>query len=149
MSRTDKWDRRFLELAKFVSSWSKDPSTKVGAVITDDRFRVISVGYNGLPQGVEDSDERLNNRELKYKLVVHGEINALLFAGRSVRGGTLYTWPFMPCSNCAAQVVQAGIHRVVAPYSDNPRWKDGFKLSEDLFKEAEVNLILLTDLGVI
>lgn len=145
----NKWDIRFLKLAEFVSSWSKDPSTKVGAVITDKKNRIISLGYNGLPQGVLDTEERLNNRELKYKLVVHGEINALLFAERSVEGCTLYTWPFMPCSNCTSQLIQVGISKVIAPYSDNPRWQEGFKLAEDLFKEAGVELILLNDLSLI
>jgi dCMP deaminase len=147
--RQSKWDLRFLQLAEFVSKWSKDPSTKVGAVIASKKNRIISIGYNGLPQGVEDSDERLNNRDLKYKLVVHGEINALLFAEKGVVDATLYTWPFMPCSNCASQVIQAGITRVIAPRSDNPRWQEGFKLSTDLFNEAKVELILLDDLGLI
>lgn len=145
MDKQNKWDKRFIELARFISLWSLDPSTKVGAVITNKR-RIVSVGYNGLPQGVSDTDERLNNRELKYKLVVHGEINALLFAERSVSGCTLYTFPFLPCSNCASQVIQAGIKRVVAPYNDNPRWVDSFKLSEELFEEAGVELLLLTDI---
>jgi len=139
----EKWDRRFLELARFVSCWSKDPSTKVGAVIVDDNRRIVSTGYNGLPQGVEDTDERLNNRELKYKLIVHGERNAIIFAERCIKGCTLYTWPFMPCASCAGLVIQSGIKRVVAPYSDNPRWVDDFKLSEELFGEAEVELVLL------
>jgi len=137
------WDRWFLGMADYVSSASKDPSTKVGAVIVDENRRIVSTGYNGLPQGVEDTDERLNNRELKYKLIVHGERNALLFAGRSVHGCTLYTTPFMPCSVCAGMVIQAGIKRVVAPYSDNPRWAEDFKLTEQLFSEAEVELVLL------
>jgi len=131
-----------------MSSWSKDPSSKVAAIIVDNKFRLVSAGYNGLPQKVEDSEKRLNNRELKYKIVIHAETNALLFARQSVEGGTIYTWPFQPCSNCASNIIQAGISRVVAPYSDNPRWKDGFKLSEELFKEAGVDLILFNDLEV-
>lgn len=142
-NRIDKWDRRFLELARFISCWSKDPSTKVGAVIVDESRRIVSTGYNGLPQGVEDTDDRLNNREIKYKLIVHGERNALLFAGRPVTGCTLYTTPFMPCAACASMVIQAGIKRVVAPYSDNPRWVEDFKLTEQLFSEAGVQLVLL------
>lgn len=141
--RIDKWDRRFLGLAEYISQWSKDPSTKVGAVITDSRNCVVSMGYNGLPIGVEDADERLNNRDLKYKLIVHGERNAMLFAGRSIVGCTLFTWPFMPCSVCASMVIQSGITRVVSFYSDNPRWVEDFKLSTELFAEAGVELVLL------
>ncbi len=82
----EKWDKRFLELAKHVSLWSKDPSTKTGSVIVDQKRRVVSGGYNGLPIGVEDLDERLNNREIKYKMIVHCERNALLFANRDLGG---------------------------------------------------------------
>ncbi|NCA14162.1 MAG: hypothetical protein EBS89_08535, partial [Proteobacteria bacterium] len=76
------WDRWFLGLAHYVSTASKDPSTKVGAVIVDAERRVVSVGYNGLPRGVEDSEERLHNREVKYKMIIHAERNAILFAQR-------------------------------------------------------------------
>jgi dCMP deaminase len=143
MTREQKWDKRFIELARFISTWSKDPSTQTGAVITDPSRRVISVGYNGLAQGVEDTPERLNNRDIKYKIIVHCERNALLFAGRSVENCTLYTWPFMSCATCAAMVIQAGIKRCVAPFSDNPRWKDEFELSQQIFREAGVAVELL------
>lgn len=140
--RRDKWDRRFLALAEHVAQWSKDPSTRVGSVIVDPNNRIVSIGYNGLPQGVRDLPERLENRELKIKLVVHAERNALLFARGPVVGHHIYIWPFMPCTSCAAMVIQAGITDVVAPYSDNPRWADDFRLSQDLFKEAGVTLRL-------
>lgn len=78
------WDDRFLELATVISSWSKDPSTQVGAVIVDDDNRVISIGYNGFPKGIKD-DHRLSNRDLKYEMVVHAEANALLFANAPVK----------------------------------------------------------------
>ena len=143
MDRQEKWDRRFVELSKFIAQWSLDPSTKTGSVITDAKRRVISVGYNGLAQGVEDLPERLNNREIKYKIIVHCERNALLFANRSVEGCTLYTWPFMSCSTCSSMVIQAGIKRVVAPWSDNERWIAEFELSKQIFKEAGVLVCLL------
>ena len=76
MTSTEKWDRRFMEMARLVASWSKDPSSKVGAVITRGKF-VVSVGFNGFPQGVVDSEERLTNRELKYPMILHAEINAI------------------------------------------------------------------------
>lgn len=139
---TDKWDKRFLGMAELVASWSKDPSTKTGAVIVDLDNRVISVGYNGFPKGVKD-DERLHDRDLKYQLIVHCERNALLFAGRNLKGCTLYTWPFMSCSVCAAMVIQSGIKRCVAPLNGNPRWVESFKLSTGLFEEAGLQLDLL------
>jgi dCMP deaminase len=139
----DKWDMRFLLMAAHAASWSLDPSTQTGAVIVDNNRRIISQGYNGLPQGVEDTHERLHNRELKYSMIVHAERNALIFAERSLRECTLYTWPFMSCSVCAAMVIQAGITRVVAPFSDNPRWVDSFELSRQMFEEAGVEIDLI------
>lgn len=137
------WDLKYLGLARYVSNWSKDPSTKVGAIVTDSRNRQVSLGFNGLPIGVLDSEERLNNRELKYKMIVHAERNALLFARGSVEGCRLYTWPFMPCSVCAGMVIQSGIKEVVSIRSTNPRWMVDFGLSTMLFYESGVKLILL------
>jgi dCMP deaminase len=138
-----KWDVRFLELARFISAWSKDPSTKTGAVIADNNRRIVSVGYNGLARGVVDSPERYNDRELKYKIIVHCERNAIIFANRSLAGCILYTWPFMSCSICASMVIQSGITRCVAPFSDNPRWIADFKLTEMMYREAGVELMIL------
>lgn len=142
MRDTFKWDKRFLQLAKFVSQWSKDPSTQTGAVITDSEGRVISVGYNGMPIGVKDTEERYHNRELKYKMIVHCERNALLFAKSPVQGATLYTYPFMSCAVCAGMAIQAGIKRCVAPKNDNPRWQADFALTQQMFEEAAIQLVL-------
>lgn len=136
-----KWDYRFLDLAEFISSWSKDPSTKVGAVIIDPNNRIVSVGYNGFPQGVID-DDRLNDRETKYKIIVHGEMNAILFANRDLKNCTLYTYPFMPCPRCASMIIQAGINRVVS-YNNMPeRWKSDFDISKSLFEASNVEIKL-------
>ena len=135
-----KWDLRFLEMARNAASWSKDPSTKVGAVIVDDDKRVISVGYNGFPKGVTD-DERLHDREEKYKMIVHAERNALLFANKDVKNCSIYTYPFMPCSVCAGMVIQAGIKRVVTVKNNNDRWQKDFVVSRQMFKESEIDLI--------
>lgn len=140
ISSEDKWDIRFLRLAEHISLWSKDPSTKVGVVIVDPDKRIVSIGYNGFPKGVEDTDERLNNRDLKYKIVVHGERNALLFATQSVKGCTIYFWPFLSCAPCTSMVIQSGITRAVTLVNENPRWVDDFKLSRQLYLEAGVEL---------
>jgi dCMP deaminase len=134
------WDSRFLELARLVSTWSKDPSTQVGAVITRDKF-VVSLGFNGHPKGVIDSAERLEVREVKYRTIIHAEINAILTAKQDLEGCTIYLWPFMPCSQCGAAIVQAGIKRVVAPKSDNDRWAESFKFTTEMFAEAGVELV--------
>jgi dCMP deaminase len=142
-SRSDSWwDLWFLGLAEYVASASKDPSTKVGSVIVDSKRRIVSLGYNGLPTGIEDTEERLSNRELKYKLIVHAERNALLFSNSKVENCTIYTWPFMPCSSCASLIIQSGISRVVSLNSENPRWLEDFFLSTRLFSEASVDLVL-------
>jgi dCMP deaminase len=141
-NRKKKWDFRFLELAKFIALWSKDPSTQTGAVIVDDRS-IVSVGYNGFPRGVKDTSERLNDRKLKYKLIIHCEQNAIIHSNRSLNGCTLYTWPFMSCSKCAQMVIQSGISRCVAPKNNNPRWVEDFKLSKMMLEEAGIKLILL------
>lgn len=130
-------------LAKFVAGWSKDSSTQVGAVVTDSKNRIVSLGYNGLARGVEDKPERLNNRERKYRLIVHAEANAIIFAQCDLTDCTLVTWPFMPCASCAAMVIQSGIKRCVAPFNENPRWIEDFRLSQEMFKEAGVELALL------
>ena len=144
----NKWDERFLDLARYIAGWSKDPSTKTGAVIVDQDNRIVSVGYNGFPRGVDDSENRYNNRELKYKMIVHCERNALLFAGRSCKGCTLYTWPFMSCSVCAAMVIQSGISRCIAPSMPDhlkERWGEDMSLAAQMFLEAGVKLELVDE----
>lgn len=137
------WDIHFLNLAKEYSRKSKDPSTKVGAVIVDSEKILVSCGFNGFPRKIEDKKENLENREEKLKRIVHAEINALIFSkGKNLKKGTLYTYPFMPCSRCTPIVIQSEISRVVAPYSENPRWINDFKISKELFEEAGVTLEL-------
>tara|TARA_B100001778_G_scaffold329149_1_gene329676 strand:+ start:510 stop:944 length:435 start_codon:yes stop_codon:yes gene_type:complete len=138
-----KWDKRFLELAKLVGSWSKDPSTQVGAVIVDQKNRIVSVGYNGFPRGIKDNQEKLIDREEKYDIIVHAEANALSFANRSVEGCTIYSWPFQPCSRCAGLIIQSGVKRVVSVVHLGDRWKKNFDLSAKLFSEAGVEMELL------
>lgn len=140
MTDLQKWIDRYLELAKHISTWSKDTSTQVGAVITKEN-RIVSVGYNGLPVGVEDSEEILNNRELKLAQVVHAEMNAILTSKRDLTGCTLFVWPFMPCSTCASMIIQTGISTVIAPANYPDRWKSNFEISKKNFQQAGINFI--------
>lgn len=137
-----RWDQRFLQLARFIAQWSKDPSTKVGCVIVDDMKRIVSTGFNGLASGVEDTIERLENRDIKYKMVVHAERNAIIDAKRNLAGMTAYVWPIMPCSECAAMIIQAGLAKVIAPSTDNQRLIEScrFDLTEQMFEEAGITL---------
>ena len=114
MDAFDKWDLRFLKLAMTVSSWSKDPSTKVGAVIVRQDKTVASLGYNGFPRNMPDFDELYANREEKYSRIIHAEINAVLHAREQLTGYTLYTYPLLPCDRCMVQMMQAGIKRIVS-----------------------------------
>lgn len=139
-----KWDKRFLDLCKLIASWSKDPSTQTGAVIVRPDNTIVSTGYNGFPSKIKDTVERLENREMKYKLTIHCEINALISANESIKGCTLYTYPFISCERCAVQMIQAGIVRAVAPLPSKDkleRWKESFDLTRNLFNEANVELL--------
>ena len=140
-----KWELRYLEMAKLVSTWSKDESTKVGAVIVDSDNTVISVGFNGLPRRIQDTDQRLNNRDVKLKMIIHAEINAIITAKRPLNNTTIYTYPFMSCSQCAGLIIQSGICRHISYKTDNERWKDSFDLALEMFDEARVIVNLLEE----
>jgi len=139
---SEKWDRRFLDLANFIAGWRKDPSTKVGAVIVRPDRTVASMGYNGFPRGVLDHEERYADREQKYAMVVHAENNALINSRESLEGYTLYVTPLPPCAQCAAAIIQRGIARVVVDQKkDVPEiWIKQFEISNTMFREAGVSI---------
>jgi dCMP deaminase len=139
----NKWDKYFLTMARHVSTMSKDPSSKVGCVIAGTDNRLISTGYNGLPKKILDRDEYLTNRDIKLKIILHAEENAFNFATRELDGYTVYTWPFQPCAHCTSLIIQNGIIKVVSLRVNLPRWQPDFDLSESLFKEAGVELVLI------
>lgn len=145
-----KWDQRFLSLADHISHWSKDPSTKVGAVIVRPDKTIASLGFNGFPRAINDTTERLENRDLKYAFILHAEVNALLNSQTPVQGHTMYlTHPC--CERCAVQVIQAGIKRVVAiaphgAFAD--RWTKNVEMSAMMFAEADVAVELIDFLDV-
>lgn len=132
-----------IELAEHMAKLSKDPSTKVGSVIFDSKRRLVSGGYNGFARGVHDASSRLNDRETKYKLVLHAEKNAIMFATAPLEGCTLVvTHPC--CSQCAAMIVQSGIKHVVWPRPSDDflsRWKNDLLLTLDQFSEAGIEVI--------
>lgn len=143
MTVNEKWDRRFLDMAELVASWSKDPSTKVGAVIVRPDKTVCSVGFNGFPRGVPDAEEWLLDRATKYAYTVHAEMNAILTANEPVRGATIYT-TFHPCASCAAAIVQVGIVRVVVLADATPeRWADSFAAAGSVLALAGVRVDLI------
>ena len=133
----DKWDIRFVELAQHLAGWSKDPSTKVGCVVVGPDREIRSTGFNGFPRGIEDTIERLADREQKYPLICHAEENAIMHAARigvALKGCSAYvTWP--PCTRCARSLIQAGVQEVFYPAGlEIPeRWRADFELSSAIF----------------
>jgi dCMP deaminase len=146
MNTLDKWDNRYLALAKEVATWSKDPSTQVGAVTVGAKKEVLSQGFNGFPRGIKDTPERYNHRETKYKFVVHAEMNAIYnatYSGTSLDGATLYTYGLPICSECAKGIIQVGIKKVVIEKSKElDNWNESLRLSREMFAEAGVKLII-------
>lgn len=148
LSEVTEWDKRFMRLAAGeVNTWSKDPSTKVSAVVVNGKHPVAHA-YNGFPPGIADTDERLNNRELKYKLVQHAEANAISTCaklGISTNGLTMAVTHF-PCSSCAGLMISAGIKKVIVqePSEDlMSRWKDSIELSQSMFNEAGIEVVMV------
>lgn len=142
-----KWDIRFLELAKHVSQWSRDPNTQVGAVIVRPDKTVASLGFNGFPRGVDDTEERYNDKPTKLKFVCHAEANAILTAKERLTGYTIYVNPLFPCHECAKMIIQTGITRVVAPNTNSTTWNESQSFSEIMFSEAGVLVDLYDDLS--
>lgn len=149
---SDRWDDHFLRLTLEHAKMSKDPSTRVGAVIIGPDREIRSAGFNGFPRGIADTSERLTNRETKLELVVHAEMNAVLNAARvgiPMKGCTLYlsatddtgaVWGGPPCVRCTVEVMQAGISCIVSrPFKAVPsRWKDSIEKARALLVEAGV-----------
>lgn len=137
-----KWDARFIELARHVAGWSKDPSTKVGAVIVGTRKNQVALGYNGFPPGIADDEDRLADREVKYRLTQHAERNVLDNSAFDVRGAMLYS-TFLPCVECTKSLITRGVARVVAPGPcDREPWATDGAWTLDLLNEAGLSVTL-------
>jgi dCMP deaminase len=138
-----KWDKRFLEMAQNISKWSKDPSTQVGAVISNKK-QIVSLGYNGFPKQMIDVEEYYTNREEKYSRIIHAELNALINAKANVEGCTLYTYPFLSCDRCFVVMAQSGIVRFVSPkptVEQISRWGQAFDKTRQYASEMKLTLV--------
>ncbi len=136
-----KWDLRALQMAHLVSSFSKDPSTKCGAVIMRPDKTIASAGYNGFPAKLKDYPAHYNNRTAKLARVIHCEMNALLHAKQDIAGCTLYTFPFLTCDRCTVHMIESGIVRLVTLKADpdrEKRWKDSFQAARNFWMEAGI-----------
>lgn len=148
---SDKWDVRFIELARHIAQWSKDPSTKCGAVITEGKF-LVSVGFNGFAQFTDDAPEKYENRDYKYENVIHCEENAIISAKRSLAGCFIYLTG-AGCSRCTARVIQAGIRRVIIPCKEEDAfgyrsdWNQSFERARTQLNDADVGLTIIGPTG--
>ena len=143
MTQSTIWRDRYLDLAKQVSTWSKDPSRKIGAVAVGSKGQILSQGFNGFPRGILDSADRYNDRPTKYKLVVHAEMNVIYnatFNGVSLDGASLYVYGLPVCSECAKGIIQVGIKEVFI-YTDDAVpaiWTEAYELTHSMFKESGI-----------
>lgn len=148
---SNKWHYRFMELAFLISTWSKDTSTKTGALVVGPDREIRATGYNGLVRGVDDNIPERLERPTKYEFFEHAERNAIYNAcltGTSLKGCTLYA-THSPCTDCARAIIQSGIKTVVTNKviidENTPKntWRDKLEYSAQMFKEAGVEYIEL------
>lgn len=141
---TPDWRIKFLGLAEHVGSWSKDPSTQVGAVFVEPETKnILSVGYNGFPKGIKDHADRLYSRSVKNSMMVHAEKNAIYNAtanGVQLRGSWIFVTGLPVCDQCALGLIQVGVKNVVMQKVEIPdRWVKSWDMSRSYFDEAGVS----------
>ncbi len=147
MKRSDvlTWDDYFMGLAHLSGMRSKDPNTQVGAVIVSNEHRVVSIGYNGFPNGCSDDDFPWAREgefgDTKYPYVVHAELNAILNSKRDLRNCSIYVSLF-PCNECAKAIIQSGISRVIYE-SDKYAMTPGTIASKRMLQSAGIELVQL------
>ena len=147
MKRLDilNWDNYFMAIAHLSALRSKDPSTQVGACIVDNDNHVVSIGYNGLPNGCSDDEFPWSrdgeNLDTKYPYVVHAELNAILNSQKSVKGCSIYVSLF-PCNECAKAIIQSGINKIIYE-SDKYFDTDAVIASKRMLKSSNVQLVQL------
>lgn len=142
-----KWDSRFMQLARDVSTWSKDPRRQIGAVaVHPEDKRVLSTGYNGFPKWIRDDPQRMQDSVTKSKYMIHAELNCIfnaVYTGTSLRDTTLYVYGLPPCSECAKGILQVGIRKVVCEYettAEDEKWEESFAHSQAMFNEGGIYL---------
>lgn len=138
----DKWTQRFIARAAEIAMWSKDPSSRVGAVLVKGH-RSVSEGFNGPPSCWDDSTTATLTRDERLAVTIHAEENAILFADGDIAGATLYV-THHPCARCAAKLAQKRIKRVVMPEQDETflvRWSSDVLLAQKIFSQASIDLV--------
>jgi dCMP deaminase len=145
--------RRTMDHARFIADYSKDRSTKVGALILGQDWEPLSWGYNGFPRGANDDKPERHERPLKYLWSEHAERNAIFNAARSgheLRGASIFVYGLCPCTDCSRAIIQSGISRVYLDASsfdpENPRvkaWEESWKVSKEMLDECGVETIVV------
>lgn len=145
------WQKRYLNLAKDISTWSKDPSTHVGAVAVSQRGQVLATGFNGFPRGINDFAERLNDRPTKYRYIVHAEANCIYNAtynGVCLDQSIIFVYGLPVCAECMKGLIQVGVSEIYwhCPTEVPEAWKESYRFTLDMAHEVgiemkEVNII--------
>ena len=140
IDRQRKWDLRYLELAKTIAGWSKDPSSQIGAIAVGSKGQVLAQGYNGFPRGMMDSQHLYTNKTEKYARIVHAEMNMIFnasFNGVCLNGSSVYVSGLPTCSDCAKGLIQVGVKELIMPREKiEDRWYDSWQRSKEYYKEA-------------
>lgn len=142
----EKWAGRLLKMAKDIASWSKDESTKVGAVITSADGRPVSWGFNGMPMGIDDTVPERHERPYKYKWMAHAEQNAMDLASTADLSDCVMFITFSPCTTCARSIIQRGIKTIVVDEEFTAekmpdRWRDDMSPAVEMLTEAGVKVV--------
>ena len=144
--RRETWDEYFMGLARYVSTRSKDRSTKIGAVLVGPNKEVRSTSYNGFPRGVDDDVDSRHERPAKYLFTAHAEVNGITNAARvgtPTEGCILYVSGRPPCADCARAIIQAGIKEVIVEtmeHKSRPEmdWEANTKAAMEMLREAGI-----------
>ena len=146
---TSNWNQRYMQMAKEISLWSKDPNTKIGAVAVGSKGQILSQGYNGFPRGIRGNPDRLNDRETKYKFVVHAEMSVLYKAtqsGVSLDGAKLFVQGLTVGNECCKGIIQVGIKEVYVAQECidlRPHWFESWMQSLDMFNEVGIKVFAI------
>lgn len=141
------WNKWFIALAEYISTWSKDKNTGTGAIIASIDNRILSIGYNGFPFGCDDSIKERYERPQKYLWAEHAERNAIYNAvrnGININGSVMYLMWF-PCADCARAIIQSGIKKLVCrePDFNDERWGNQFIVANQMFIECGIEVLYI------
>lgn len=144
--KQEKAEKYYKLATHFAELFSKDPSTKVGCIIlAPESHQILSMGYNGMPRGIDETKMDRWHRPTKLMWCEHAERNAIANASRHgtpLENGIAIITMF-PCAECARMLIQSGIKTIVSEKPDiiNSRWSESFKCSLEMFQEVDIKII--------